>query len=267
MTDMLPHELLSDEFAPPPCDLLVMGCGNILRGDDALGPLLIRRLFAQGVPQGVRLVDGGTAGMDVAFQMQGAARVVIIDAAVSGHPPGTLFRVPGEELAALPPASGLHTHSFRWDHALSFGRWLLGPKCPTDVTVFLVEVKDVAPGEELSPEAMAGMDAVIGLLREEFFPAPEVETVEVTSGGYLHLGAELVARYFPSGVVGAMRDGEGIYLVPIRSGANGGHLLKYRNTHGDRALLLREILDTNPSPGPKAIHWDVQRGALAVRFE
>lgn len=263
----LPHELLSDEFAPPPCELLVMGCGNILRGDDALGPRLIRRLFAEGVPQGVRLVDGGTAGMDVAFQMQGAARVVIVDAAMTGNPPGTLYRVPGEELAELPPASGLHTHSFRWDHALAFGRWLLGPKCPTDVTVLLVEVKDVAPGEDLSPEAMRGLEDVVALLRTELFPAPEAETVEVTADGYLHLGAELVERYFPSGVVGALRDGQGIYLVPIRSQANGGHLLKQRNAQGDRALLLREILDRDPAPGPKRVDWDVQRGALAVRFD
>lgn len=267
MTQSLPHELLDDAFAPPPCELLVMGCGNILRGDDALGPRLIRRLFAEGVPQGVRLVDGGTAGMDVAFQMQGAARVVIVDAAVTGNPPGTVYRVPGEELADLPPASGLHTHSFRWDHALAFSRWLLGPKCPTDVTVYLVEAKDVAPGEELSSEAAAGMERVLAILREQHFPAPAADTVEVTADGYLHLDASLAERYFPAGVVGALRDGTGLYLVPIRSQANGGHLLKLRNARGDRSLLLREILDNDPTPGRRRVDWDVQRGALVVRLE
>ena len=140
IADLPPHELLDDGFAPEPCDLLVIGCGNILRGDDAVGPVLIRHLYERGVPPGVRLVDGGTAGMDVAFGMRGAARVVIVDASATGAPPGTVFRVPAEELTELPPLDGLHTHNFRWDHALSFSASLLAPARPTDVLCYLVPV-------------------------------------------------------------------------------------------------------------------------------
>ena len=102
---------------------MIIGCGNLLRGDDGVGPVLVRHLWERGVPDGAKLVDGGTAGMDVAFQMRGAGRVVIIDAAATGSAPGTVFRVPGEEFAELPPLQGLHTHSFRWDHAIAFARW------------------------------------------------------------------------------------------------------------------------------------------------
>ncbi len=38
-----------------------------------VGPVLVRHLWERGVPTGARLVDGGTAGMDVAFQMRGGA--------------------------------------------------------------------------------------------------------------------------------------------------------------------------------------------------
>ncbi|GAA1509704.1 hydrogenase maturation protease [Nocardioides humi] len=265
MTDTapLPHELLDDGFAPPACDVLVLGCGNILRGDDALGPRLVRLLWQEGVPQGVRLADGGTAGMDVAFQMRGAARVVIVDAAATGAAPGTVYRVPGEELADLPPASGIHTHSFRWDHALAFARWLLGPHCPSDVTVFLVEVADVTHGADLSAPAQAGLETVAAMVRAEFFPAVE-ETVEISEEGYLHLDAALVERYFPAGVVGALVEQDAVLLIPIRSAANGGHLLKHRNPQGDRSLLMREFLDGDPVPGVVGVDWDVARGALRV---
>lgn len=47
-------------------DTLIIGCGNLLRGDDGVGPILIRRLWEIGLPEGVRVADGGTAGMDVA---------------------------------------------------------------------------------------------------------------------------------------------------------------------------------------------------------
>jgi hydrogenase maturation protease len=267
MTDaVLPHELLDNGLAPEPCELLVMGCGNLLRGDDAFGPRLIRLLFEQGAPQGVRLVDGGTAGMDVAFQMQGAERVVIVDASSTNASPGTVFRVPGEELADLPPVSGLHTHSFRWDHALAFSRWLLGPLCPTDVTVILVEAGDVTPGAELSAPVEAALGPVAELLRSEFFPKTGVERVVVTDDGYLHLDAALAERYFPAGVVGALVDHDRVLLIPIRSQANGGHLLKRRNADGDRSLLLREILQADPEPGERGVHWDMQRGALVVEL-
>ncbi|WP_445548613.1 hydrogenase maturation protease [Frankia sp. CiP1_Cm_nod2] len=102
----------------------MVGCGNILRRDDGVGPVLIRHLWERGVPDGVRVVDGGTAGMDVAFRIREARRVVIVDAARTGARPGTIYRVPGPELADLPPLAGLHTHAFRWDHALVLATWL-----------------------------------------------------------------------------------------------------------------------------------------------
>lgn len=167
-----PHELLDDGFAPPSCDVLVVGCGNILRGDDAVGPILVRELWERGLPDGVLCADGGTAGMDVAFQMRGARRVVIVDASSTGSPPGTIYRVPGEELTNPGDLSGIHTHSFRWDHALSFAKWLLGPQYPTDITVFLIEAGGLEPGAELTEPVAAAMRRVGDLIAAEFWADP-----------------------------------------------------------------------------------------------
>lgn len=141
-------------------DTLVIGCGNLLRGDDGIGPILIRRLWDLGLPEGMQVVDGGTAGMDVAFKMRGANRVIIIDAAKTGSPPGTLFRVPGEELENLPPLDGINQHAFRWDHALAFGRWLLKDEYPNDITVYLIEGASFDFGAAVTPavtECMEGL--------------------------------------------------------------------------------------------------------------
>ncbi len=59
---------------------LVIGCGNLLRGDDAAGPVLVRRLWERGLRDGVECADGGTGGMDVAFQMRGCDHVILVDA-------------------------------------------------------------------------------------------------------------------------------------------------------------------------------------------
>lgn len=144
---------------------VVVGCGNLLRGDDAVGPTLVRHLWEQGVPDDVTLVDGGTAGMDVAFKMRGAARVVIVDAAATGAAPGTIYRVPGEELEDLPALDGIHTHQFRWDHALSFGRWLLGDDYPDDIVVYLVEAASTEPGAPLTDDIATAMHRVGAMIR------------------------------------------------------------------------------------------------------
>ncbi len=150
------------------CDTLIVGCGNLLRGDDGVGPILVRHLWERGVPDGVRLVDGGTAGMDAAFQMRGAARVIIVDASRTGAPPGTLYRVPGAELENLPPLEGLHSHAFRWDHALAFAHWLLKDEYPTDVTVYLIEAAQVDPGADLSAPVRAAMAEVADLITRDW---------------------------------------------------------------------------------------------------
>jgi hydrogenase maturation protease len=234
-----------------------------------VGPVLIRHLFTRGVPAGVRLVDGGTAGMDVAFGMRGAARVVIVDASATGAAPGTVYRVPAEELSDLPPIDGLHTHNFRWDHALSFSSWLLGPQKPTDITVFLVEAGQLQPGSELSAPVAAGMETVIGLIERDFYPEarPAESTgdlVEITDEGYLHLPARLAATRFPADVCVARIDAGDLVLMPLVSASYGGLVLKQRNPLGDRSLLVSEVFGFSPATGIFAVTWEEEHGALRV---
>ena len=152
---------------PLPLDTLIIGCGNLLRGDDGVGPLLIRHIWDRGLPPGVRLADGGTAGMDVAFKMRGADRVILVDACRTGAKPGTIYCVPGAELEQLPPLTGIHLHAFRWDHALAFARWLLKEDYPRNIQVYLIEIANTKPSMELSPPVAEAMEQVIGLLLKE----------------------------------------------------------------------------------------------------
>ena len=260
---------LDIDLEPPGCDVLVVGCGNLLRGDDGVGPVLVRHLWDRGVPDGARLVDGGTAGMDVGFQMRGARRVVIVDASSTGVEPGTVYRVPGEELTDLPPISGLHTHAFRWDHAIPFARWALGDACPTDITVFLIEAAAMEMGAELSEPVRTSMEQVIGLIEAEFLgplrqQAPDRVDVEITGDGYLRMGADLAAGRFPSDALAAVPRDEELWLYPLRGPSSGGLLLKQRNPAGDRVVLVREMLGEGFPAGVRAAFWDDGHKALRI---
>ena len=140
---------------------LVVGCGNLLRGDDAVGPVLVRRLLERGLPRGVEVADGGTSGMDVAFRMRGLPRVVLVDAANTGGEPGTIYRLAGDDVAELPPLEGINLHAFRWDHALAFGHWALKDEYPAEVVVYLIEAAGFGFGDPLSEPVAADLDRLV----------------------------------------------------------------------------------------------------------
>jgi len=146
------------------CTVLVIGCGNLLRSDDGVGPVLLRHLLDRGLPPGMGVADAGTSGMDVAFRMRGAEHVVLVDACRSGGEPGAIYELPGHEAETPPLEAAGNLHSFRWDHAISFARWLLKAEFPRSITVFLIEAESTDPGMELSTPVKRAMHELIDLL-------------------------------------------------------------------------------------------------------
>jgi len=105
--------------------------------------------------------------MDVAFQMRGVPRVILVDACRSGSEPGAIFCVPGNQVERLPPVAGINLHAFRWDHALAFARWLLKEDYPQNITVYLVEAAQIEFGAPLSPAVDAALDKLGDILLQE----------------------------------------------------------------------------------------------------
>ena len=72
--------------------ILVAGVGNAWLQDDAFGGECARRLEAAGVPSGVTVMDFGTGGLDLAYElMRGYDALVLLDASRQGGEPGTLY--------------------------------------------------------------------------------------------------------------------------------------------------------------------------------
>jgi hydrogenase maturation protease len=72
--------------------ILVAGVGNAWLQDDAFGGEVARRLEREGVPSGVTVMDFGTSGLDLAYEvMRGYDALILIDASRQGEEPGTLF--------------------------------------------------------------------------------------------------------------------------------------------------------------------------------
>ncbi len=220
---------------------VLIGCGNILRGDDALGPILIRQLFTDGYAQRVTLVDGGTAGMDVAFKMKGATKVILVDAYRDGSDPGTIYKVPGSELERLPELETFQSHAFRWDHSLAFARWLLDEsEYPEEITVFLVSISSTELGADLSEEIKSVLPMLKMLVVIEAGLAVAID-VTISSSGVLKVTDEQYGLDLPETV--GVRLVEGVLEVHLLDDKGAGRPTKIVTLSGRRGVEVSDIID------------------------
>lgn len=90
--------------------VLIVGVGNILMGDDGVGPYVVNRIVDSGciLPEDVEVMDGGTAGLDLLHAMQGREKVIIVDALNVDDRPGSVYRFGPENLRPAANRMSLH---------------------------------------------------------------------------------------------------------------------------------------------------------------
>jgi len=82
-------------------DVLVVGLGNLLLGDDGVGVHAVRLLAAdRSTPGFLRPLDGGTLGFRLLDAVRKSDAALFIDAAELGQPPGTIRLLEGDALRA-----------------------------------------------------------------------------------------------------------------------------------------------------------------------
>jgi hydrogenase maturation protease len=90
---------------------LIAGIGNILLGDDGLGPAVVRYLQQHcELPPGVEAVDLGTPGLDLALYLSRCDKVILVDAVDAPGMPGELRMYRGAELFLHPAAPRMSPH-------------------------------------------------------------------------------------------------------------------------------------------------------------
>ena len=95
--------------------VLVLGIGNVLWADEGFGVRAVEALHAAwAFPEGVRLIDGGTLGLELFDDVASARRLLVFDAIDRGFVPGSLAVLRGSDVPAWgarrlsPHQNGLH---------------------------------------------------------------------------------------------------------------------------------------------------------------
>ncbi len=140
-------------------NILVLGIGNVLMMDDSVGVRAIEELqSAYHFPAGVELLDGGTSGIELLSHIGGRDHLIIIDALKSGHAPGTIVRVEGEDVPAR-FMTRISPHQLGLSDVLAAAT--ISGQLPSNLLLFGVEPKKIELGLGLTDEVRASFDELL----------------------------------------------------------------------------------------------------------
>lgn len=147
--------------------IVVLACGNIFAGDDAVGIEVMRELEREGLPASVTVVEAGAPGLGMLDHMFGFDKAVIIDAVVGAGEPGRIVRWREDEIPRkMAPPVSVHDISIR--DALEFGRKSVPGMLPSEVVVIGVVVAQMEAWHMgLTPEVAEAVPGAARAVRTE----------------------------------------------------------------------------------------------------
>ena len=163
--------------------VLIGGMGNVLLGDDALGPYVVHLLETQFTfEEGVQLEDLGTPALDLTHRIAGQHAVILIDCiSTPEHAPGTVLEYDKADLLSVIPAQRLDPHSPAVSECLLAAQ-MLG-NSPDNLLLVGAVGKCFSPGEPLSEAVSSAVDKIVGAVLGELW----------------RLGVRVERKAYPSG--------------------------------------------------------------------
>ena len=147
--------------------ILVAGVGNAWLRDDGFGGEVVRRLEARELPEATVVLDFGTGGLDLAYEvMRGYDALVLVDVSRQDGEPGTLYVMEASEAeveAGIEDGQVINPHAMDPQTVLRFvktiGAW------PGKVVVIACEPAEVEEmGLGLSDEVARAVDGAVELV-------------------------------------------------------------------------------------------------------
>jgi len=138
-----------------------LGIGNVLLGDEGVGALAARRLEESGLGSKALIVDGGTGGFQLLSYFSDHSRIIMIDAAADGRPPGTVSVLRPKYAGDFPKSLSAHDIGLK---DLIEAATLLGGL--PDISLITISVEKIQPMTlDLSPPVEASLPEIERIVR------------------------------------------------------------------------------------------------------
>lgn len=149
--------------------ILVAGVGNTWLQDDGFGSEVIKRLGSRELPEGVTVLDFGTGGLEMAYEvMRGYDGLVLVDVSQQGGEPGTLYVMEPDQDeidAGIQDGEVVNPHGMDPQTVLRFLKTVGG--WPGKVVVIACEPEEVEDmGLGLTEKVSAAVDKACDLAME-----------------------------------------------------------------------------------------------------
>ena len=143
--------------------IVVIGVGSELRGDDAVGIEIVRRVVELGpLPETVSVIEGHTGGLDLLFDIEDADRAILVDAVDFGGEAGQIevFDAEDADIHLTQRVASLHHVSLA--DVLQLGH---ATGIETRITIVGLQPADTSLGLGLSEVVAAQVDRAAGIVR------------------------------------------------------------------------------------------------------
>jgi hydrogenase maturation protease len=149
----------------PPNGTLILGLGNVLLTDEAVGAAVLKALesIAQSDPD-LTLYDGGTLSFTLAGPIGDAARLIVVDAAAMGDPPGTVRVFEGEAMDRQLSVHAKSVHEVSLSDLFDIAR--LTDTLPAQRALIGIEPARVDWGDRLTPAVEASIPQAVAQVRD-----------------------------------------------------------------------------------------------------
>jgi hydrogenase maturation protease len=138
----------------------VLGVGNVLMGDDGIGPFVVEVLHSlYDFPSNVALQDLGTPGLGITCFFADYDAIILVDAVSAKAQPGEIRLYRKDELVRVHIPQRVSPHDPALVESLLFAE--LSGNCPKEVLLVGVVPKTTELGCSLSEEAKASVAPVI----------------------------------------------------------------------------------------------------------
>ena len=138
----------------------------MLLKDEGIGVHTARALQQIDIPQGTKIIDGGTSP-DLPYYLKDVDKLIIIDAVKAGGQPGTIYRFHPNDLN-IESEGAISVHELSVEQSLRTMR-LMGRE-PKETVIIGIEPKEIDWGTELSAELQQKIPEIINIVLSEISP-------------------------------------------------------------------------------------------------
>ncbi len=173
--ELFPHK--SDNFHTNGNEILILGIGNYLMGDEGVGVHFVNTVDESEFPKNITFMDGGTGGFLLIPYLESHPIAIIIDATMDGKEAGTVTLLKPKFSNDFPLS--LSGHNFGLKDMVEI--LSMFERMP-NIFLYTVSIDDMDPMvTELSPKVQASLPIIKGKILELIEELKTINTVLIES--------------------------------------------------------------------------------------